>query len=111
MGPLKAPGIDGYPVVFFHKNWDIVGDKLCDFMLATWKNLNQIHLVNQTLLVLIPKVTKPQFVNQFQSIALCNMVNKTLAKVVVNCLKPLMDKLISPFQTSFLREIFSITLL
>lgn len=84
MGPLKAPGVDGYPIVFFQKNWDIVGDKLRDFLLAMWNNPNRIHLVNQTLLVLIPKVTKTQFINQFRSIALCNVIYKTLTKVVVH---------------------------
>lgn len=61
--------------------------------------------MNNTLLVLIPKVDQPEIVSQFRPIALCNVLYKGVTKLIVNRLKPLMNKLVSPFQTSFMPKI------
>ena len=28
IGPLKAPGLDGLPVIFFQRNWDVLKDNV-----------------------------------------------------------------------------------
>ena len=33
MGDLKAPGEDGFPTIFYQKNWDIVGQSIYQFVL------------------------------------------------------------------------------
>lgn len=40
-------------------------------------------------------------VSQFRLISLCNVLYEGLSKLLVNRLKPLMDCLVSPYQTSF----------
>ncbi|CAM8983085.1 unnamed protein product [Rhodiola kirilowii] len=55
MAPTKAPGIDGYPALFFPRHWNIVGDILCKDVL---KFLNEGVLderLNRTRVVIIPK--------------------------------------------------------
>lgn len=51
--------------------------------------------LNYTLVLLIPKVAKPQDMTQLQPIALCNVLYKIGAKVTVNRLKGMMDVIIS----------------
>jgi hypothetical protein len=33
MGPLKAPGLDGFTVSFYQHNWHIVGSEVCKAVL------------------------------------------------------------------------------
>ncbi|XP_010527295.1 PREDICTED: uncharacterized protein LOC104804652 [Tarenaya hassleriana] len=59
--------------------------------------------INNTLLVLIPKVQNPESIFQFRPISLCNVAHKVLTKVIANRLKPLLPDLIGPEQNSFIR--------
>jgi hypothetical protein len=52
--------------------------------------------------MLIPKIDRPEFVSQFHPIALCNVVYKIITKAIVNRIKPLLDGIISPYQSSFI---------
>ena len=57
---------------------------------------------NDALVVLIPKVVKPEKITQFRPISLCNVLFKTITKTMVEWLKPVMSKLIGPDQSSFI---------
>lgn len=57
---------------------------VCDFAKHVWLHPEDIGLVNKIDICLIPKVSKPEFVNQFRPISLCIVIYKTMAKVVVN---------------------------
>ncbi|XP_061350360.1 uncharacterized protein LOC133295534 [Gastrolobium bilobum] len=101
MGPHKAPGNDGFPAIFYHRNWDLIADQVCNDITGFFNNPEGIKSVNDTLLVLIPKVDIPEKIDQMRPIALCNVLYKATTKIIVNRLKGVMDKLVSPFQTSF----------
>lgn len=101
IGAYKAPGEDGFPIVFYQYNWEIVGSSILDFTNSVWSNPELLHEVNSMLLVLIPKVDHPEFINQFRPIALCNVIYKCITKIIVNRIKPFLDKIISPYQGSF----------
>ena len=58
--------------------------------------------VNNSFIVLIPKVKNPSSVNHFRPISLCNTIYKTISKLLVSRLRPLLDKLISPSQSTFI---------
>ena len=47
--------------------------------------------INKTLLVLIPKNEKHEFLNQFRPISLYNIIYKCITKVLVNRLKPMLS--------------------
>ncbi|XP_061368484.1 uncharacterized protein LOC133311446 [Gastrolobium bilobum] len=102
MPPLKAPGPDGFPALFYHKNWDLIKDQVFKSMKCYLKNPDQIKEINHTLLALIPKIERPCFMRQFRPIALCNTVYKGLSKILVNKIKPFIGNLISPNQVSFI---------
>ena len=57
--------------------------------------------VNNSLIVLIPKIQNPTSFNHFRPISLCNVVYKIIAKILMNKLRPLLPKLISPCQSAF----------
>ena len=57
--------------------------------------------VNETLIVLIPKVQHPASLKEFRPISLCNVIYKVVAKCLVNRLRPILDEIISPEQSAF----------
>jgi hypothetical protein len=82
--PLKVPGEDGYHALFFQQCWDTVADSLLHFVNHVWVSHSLISFINNTLIVMIPKIDKPEFVSQFRPISLCNVVYKIISKVIGN---------------------------
>ncbi|KAL2252033.1 UNVERIFIED_CONTAM: hypothetical protein Sindi_2325600 [Sesamum indicum] len=91
----KAPGPDGYSSGFFKAAWPIVGQE--------YRPTSEADK-NTTLLVLIPKVHSPMTVSDFRPTACCNVLYKIIAKLIVQRLSVIMDKLISPCQAAFVPE-------
>ena len=61
MAPLKTPGPDGMPPLFFQSFWPLIGD---DVSKAVLDCLNFCHIpkeFNYTYVTLIPKVKNPKF--------------------------------------------------
>lgn len=98
MGTLKAPGPDGFHAMFFQSQWNIVGGSICNFIKDCFKNPSRIDDINLTDVILIPKVENPDSIRQFRHITLCNVIYKTITKVITNKIKPLLNDLISPTQ-------------
>ncbi|XP_061350094.1 uncharacterized protein LOC133295304 [Gastrolobium bilobum] len=103
MGPFKAPGVDGLHSIFFQSQWDVVESSVCNFIKGVFNDPSRIEEVNQTLLCLIPKLENPHTFKDFRPISLCNVIYKTVTKIVANRLKLQMDKLVMPNQCSFIR--------
>jgi len=57
--------------------------------------------LNETLISLIPKCPTPESLNHYRPISLCNTIYKIVSKIVVDRLRPHLDKLISPNQAAF----------
>ncbi|GLT36867.1 hypothetical protein SLA2020_112150 [Shorea laevis] len=102
MQPYKALGPDGIHPFFYQKMWSIVKDTLCTDI----KEIFATGIIPpkwcECLIVLIPKVKAPDSIHQFRPIGLCNTVLKIISKILVNRIKPWMDKIISPCQASFI---------
>ena len=60
--------------------------------------------LNATFITLIPKCDKPLTFIDFGPISLCNLVYKTISKIVAIRLKPFLDKTISANQFGFLHN-------
>lgn len=56
----------------------------------------------ETLVVLIPKLDSPSTVKEFRPISLCNVIYKLITKVIVSRVRPMMNRLIGPMQSSLL---------
>ncbi|CAN1125969.1 LINE-1 reverse transcriptase homolog [Linum perenne] len=101
MGPLKAPGKDGFHPVFFQKCWDVVGPNMEEFVKRCFYDPSTIEAVNDTVLVLLPKVSLPERITQFRPIGLCNVVYKLVTKCLANRIQGSMASLVHHTQSSF----------
>ena len=83
MYPTMAPGPDGFPAHYFQKHWAICGAEVTAVVLKIVEGKESAESINQTYLVLIPKVKDPTLLSQFRPISLCNVLYKIASKVRV----------------------------
>lgn len=102
MGKFKSHGPDGFQSVFYQENWDVVGDSVKRSVLSFFETGSLPPEMNDALVVLIAKVQKPEKINQFRPISLCNVLFKIITKTMVTRLKRIMTKLVGPAQSSFI---------
>ncbi|XP_074283303.1 uncharacterized protein LOC141607854 [Silene latifolia] len=101
LGPLKSPGPDGMPAFFFHKCWHFIKHDVIGTVLAMLNGNSSPEFLNKTLLVLIPKSSAPETVDNFRPISLCNVIMKIIRRCITNRLKKFMGKLVGDFQNAF----------
>lgn len=65
MAPLKAPGKDGLHAKFYQSQWDAVGDSIYKMVLEAFEGKPLNPMINNTVLVLLPKVDKPETLSQY----------------------------------------------
>ncbi|KAL4367435.1 hypothetical protein GQ457_05G028150 [Hibiscus cannabinus] len=80
MAPLKSPGVDGFLVAFFQRNWDTVGSVVYSFVRHFFDIGSMEGLANRTLLVLLPKISNPENIKQFLPISLCMEVIHSMCR-------------------------------
>lgn len=93
MGPTKAPGVDGTTVLFYQSCLDSVGANVIDAIKSFFHSAHMLRSINQTLIILIPKVGNPHKPNQFRPISLCSISYKLISKVLANRLRPILPEL------------------
>ncbi|KAL2247989.1 UNVERIFIED_CONTAM: hypothetical protein Sindi_2651200 [Sesamum indicum] len=98
----KAPGPDGFSSGFFKAAWSVVGHEITTAVLDFFSTGKLLKQVNSTLLALIPKVHTPMTVGDFRPISCCNVLYKIIAKLIVQRLSMVLDKIISPCQGAFI---------
>ena len=82
MEPLKAPGPDGLPPLFYQKFWTSIGEDVSSAILNCLNSGFIPPSINRTFITLIPKVKSPTVVFEFRPIALCNVIYKLASKVI-----------------------------
>lgn len=97
MGPYKAPGVDGFPPIFYQRNWEVVCSDLLKFVSGAFEGSIDISEANWTLISLIPKRDQPQRVEHFRPISLCTVQYKCVTKIVARRLRSILGELVSPF--------------
>ncbi|XP_030502458.2 uncharacterized protein LOC115717615 [Cannabis sativa] len=100
--PLKAPGPDGFSGIFYRRYWHIVGTDVCNMVKEFFLHGKFVEKMNHTFICLIPKCDSPAAFDQFRLISLCNFSYKIISRLITDRLKPILDNLISPYQSAFL---------
>ncbi|XP_043717706.1 uncharacterized protein LOC122665618 [Telopea speciosissima] len=75
MGPLKAPGPDGLPPIFYQKFWEVTYSEVVDFVIEFLTHNRRPEAMNDTFICLIPKCPNPETVDQFRPITSGQAVN------------------------------------
>ncbi|OMO71257.1 reverse transcriptase [Corchorus capsularis] len=101
MGELKSPGLDGFNGLLFQQNWEVVKDDIYAMVQSFFDSGRMLRELNNTDLVMIPKIKGPESVTQFRPISLCNYAYKIISKVMVNKLKGFMGDLVTENQSAF----------
>jgi hypothetical protein len=101
IGDLKAPGLDGMPAIFYKRFWHILGEQVTMEVLNVLKGGQMPEGWNDTMVVLIPKLSTPQNMKELRPISLCNVVYKVISKVITNRLKFILPDIIAPNQSAF----------
>ncbi|XP_062165083.1 uncharacterized protein LOC133871673 [Alnus glutinosa] len=101
LGKEKAPGLDGFIALFYVKYWDCIKTTVLLVVGNFFDSNSLLRAQNHTFIALILKRLGASAVNHFRPISLCNIIYKIISKLLANRLKPLLSKIISPFQTAF----------
>ena len=104
MHPLKSPGPDGMPPVFYQKFWNVVGSNVTECVLSTLNSGTMPSDINATHICLIPKKSNPQKITDYRPISLSNVLSRIISKVLANRLKQILLDVISTSQSAFLSD-------
>uniref|UniRef100_A0A803Q826 CCHC-type domain-containing protein n=1 Tax=Cannabis sativa TaxID=3483 RepID=A0A803Q826_CANSA len=90
--PLKAPGPDEFPCIFFRKYWDIIGVSVCWMVQQFFLTGRMQERVNETFISLIPNIVNAATFDKFRPISLCNFGYKIISRILTDRLKGCMDR-------------------
>ncbi|KAL5727971.1 hypothetical protein ACHQM5_001105 [Ranunculus cassubicifolius] len=102
MGSWKAPGPDGYQVGFYKYALEIIGGDLVKMVKNFYTTGTFDSILGKTFVVLIPKVREPSKVEDYRPISLCSCAYRILAKTMVERMKPIVARVITPNQAAFI---------
>ena len=88
---------------FFYKTyWDTAAYDVWDIVRTAFDFDTFPPTLAETLIIPIPKVDNPTTLKEFLPISLCNVFFKIIPKVLVHKIRPHMDSIIGPLQSSFI---------
>lgn len=102
LGELKAPGPDGLNGLFYKQHWTTIKEEVCSAIQAFFMQGILPEFINETQVALIPKVDKPESINQLRPISCCNFLYKVITKILVTRLKLYLNSLVSQAQSAFI---------
>ncbi|KAF5821202.1 putative RNA-directed DNA polymerase [Helianthus annuus] len=102
-GSDKSPGPDGYTFAFLKHYWGYLEGHFREIMREFYVHGSIRKSCNSSFVALIPKVVDPLTLSDFRPISLTGVISKVISKVLANRLKEVLDNLISPVQSAFIK--------
>ena len=103
LNPNKASGPDGLTLGFFKSSWDIIGVEVTTAIGQFFTSGFLPAAANATILSLVPKKQGASAVTDYRPISCLNTVYKVISRLLVRRLKPMLQDLIVPNQTAFVK--------
>jgi hypothetical protein len=100
----KSPGPDGFNTDFMKKCWPIIASDFYELYQGFYDKDIYLQSINNSFVVLIPKIHNPSCVSDFKPISLLNSSIKLITKILANMLQTIITKLIHQNQYGFLRS-------
>ena len=79
-----------------------MGNSVINEVKKVFTDRRVLDYLNTTHIALIPKIQGLETLSNYRPISLCNTVYKVMSKIIVTRLRPYLDKLISPCQSTFI---------
>lgn len=109
MHPLKVPGPDGIPALFYQRYWHIAGREVKNLLLDIPNNGKSLEALNKFFNFQIPMGKNPHSKKYFCPISLCNVTLKLVTKCITNKLKPLLPNIVNMDQSAFVQGLIIVT--
>ncbi|CAN1746899.1 Transposon TX1 uncharacterized 149 kDa protein [Linum perenne] len=103
IGPLQAPGPDGFTGLFFQRYWSIISRDVVCAVQDFFRRGHMLRGLNHTWLTLIPKVPEVTNMTQVRPIGLCTVFYKIISKFISSRLALVLPHLVNPAQNGFIR--------
>lgn len=100
----KAPGVDGFPLGLIKRMWTTIKKDVMAVFQEFHNSGTFDWRLNTTLIALIPKKLDASWVSDYRPISLVSSIYKILSKVLADRLKECLPELISPNQSTFIKE-------
>lgn len=91
---MASSGSDGIFVLFYQKNWDIIGLDITGFVLNILNHKGNPKDYNQTHIYLIPKNNNHTSPSEFTHIVLCNVFMKITTKIIANIMEKVLPHMV-----------------
>ena len=95
LGGDKSPGLDGFPMFFFQKEWNLVGKYVCSAIKEFSRAKCLLKEIYSTFFYLIPKKVWADSPDQFRPISFFNSFYKIISKVLTSRLFLVLQSLIA----------------
>ncbi|KAL2633064.1 hypothetical protein R1flu_004543 [Riccia fluitans] len=99
----KSLSEDGLPVEVLRELWDDIIPYYLIFIQEAWHNKRLSKFNTGTIIKLIPKNEKKEVPHNWRPISLLNLAYKLVGRILANCLKNIIPKLVDEEQTGFIQ--------
>ena len=106
MKPYKSPGVDGLPAEFYQIMWNYIKDDFYMLYLEAFHKGSLGNDINRGLIKLIPKGRNENTIAGWRPITLLNTSYKIIAKALAMRIKPVVQSIVRPEQTGFIKGRF-----